>query len=229
MEILAVIPIRGTYLDMNLEPSIKLNNQPLIAYTLEAARKSKLINRMVVSTDSAEIARASQQLGADAPFIRPEKYAQRYSTLGMVLKHAVEWLEEKQNYHPEIVVLLEVGYPFRRAEIIDNVISTLVDKDYDSVFVGVKNSDNYWKVDEIGELTFLTEEIDTPREYKHCFYREARGMALATKTDFIRRGDLRGSKIGMLPVEEGIDTFRIINPFDLKMAELISQNLGRLK
>ena len=70
-KILAIIPARGGSKGIVGKNIKELNGKPLIAYTIEEAKKSEYINRIVVSTDNEEIANISKKYGAEVPFLRP--------------------------------------------------------------------------------------------------------------------------------------------------------------
>lgn len=126
MKILAFIPARGgskRVLNKNIR---KLGSKPLIAYTIEAAKKSKYISRIVVSTDSAEIATISRGCGAEIPFMRPSELAQSNSTEMEFFNHALDWLKINEHYEPDLIVLLYPTSPFRKPESIDKAIEEIL-------------------------------------------------------------------------------------------------------
>lgn len=122
MNILALIPARGGSKGVPRKNIVKLCGKPLIAYSIEHALASKLINRTIVSTDDEEIAQIARKYGAEVPFIRPKEFAQDLSRDIDVLAHALVWLMDKEYYLPDIVVYLRPCCPVRRAETIDQAI-----------------------------------------------------------------------------------------------------------
>ncbi len=126
MRILAFIPARAgsnRILNKNIKP---LNGKPLIAYTIEAAKDSRLINRIVVSTDSAEIAEVAKQYGAEVPFLRPKEISQSNSTEMQFFEHALDWFSKNEKYEPDLIVLLYPTSPFRKPESIDRAIEEML-------------------------------------------------------------------------------------------------------
>ena len=81
-----------------------LGGKPLIAYTIETALACKNIDKVVVSTDSSEIARISKEYGADVPFLRPRHLAEDTTPDLPVFQHALRYLEENEGYRPDIIV-----------------------------------------------------------------------------------------------------------------------------
>ncbi len=110
--------------DKNIRP---LNGKPLIAYTIEAANRSKCINRIIVSTDSQTIAQVARQYGAEVPFFRPREISTGESTEMQFLRHALTWFAENESYEPDLIVLLYPTSPFRRAESIDRAIEKMLE------------------------------------------------------------------------------------------------------
>lgn len=119
--ILALIPARGGSKGIKKKNIVPLAGKPLIAYSIEAALKSQYIDRTIVSTDSGEIAKAAEEFGAEAPFLRPKELADDKSkTLDAVL-HAVKKLEDAGERY-DVLVLLQPTQPLRRAEDIDQAV-----------------------------------------------------------------------------------------------------------
>lgn len=125
-KILALIPARSgskRVKNKNIRP---LAGKSLIAYTIEAAKKSQLINRIIVSTDSKEIAKIAQKHGAEVPFLRPAEISQDDSTEYQYYSHALNWLKENEWYEPDLIVNLYPTSPLRKPETIDKAIKRLL-------------------------------------------------------------------------------------------------------
>ena len=131
-EILAVIPARGGSVRVPKKNIKLLNGKPLIAYAIEAAKNSKYIDRIIVSTDDNDIKEIALQFGAEVPFERPKDLSEDVPTEDVVL-HSINWLEKNTSYTPNIVVCLEPPVPFRKAEHIDKCIESIMkNKEVDS-------------------------------------------------------------------------------------------------
>lgn len=126
-KILAVIPARGGSKSIPRKNIKLIAGKPLIAWTIEAAKNSKFINRLIVSTDDPEIAAVSKQYGAEVPFLRPAEISQDLSTDVEFLTQALDWLKEKENYEPDIILRLPPTSPLRTARHIDEGIQKLID------------------------------------------------------------------------------------------------------
>ncbi len=126
ISVVAIIPARSgskSLVDKNIK---HLSGHPLIAYSIAAAKLSKKINRVIVSTNSQEYADIAKQYGAEVPFIRPDKYSTDAATDKDFLVHAMSWFEENENSVPEYWVHLRPTTPLRSVEIIDNAINEIV-------------------------------------------------------------------------------------------------------
>lgn len=110
-----------------------LAGKPLIAYTIDEARKSKYLSQYIISTDSRDIQTLVTQLGADAPFLRPSGLATDTATSAAALVHAVEWMERHHGKRFDYVVEIMATNPMKTAEDIDSCLKKLVDSGADSV------------------------------------------------------------------------------------------------
>lgn len=124
-KILALIPARGGSKGIPRKNLLMIAGKPLIAYSILQGLASRLINRVIVSTDDPEIAQVSREWGAEVPFIRPAEFAQDLSPDIDVFRHALEWLKVHEQYEPELVVHLRPPGPLRRVEVIDAAIEAL--------------------------------------------------------------------------------------------------------
>jgi CMP-N,N'-diacetyllegionaminic acid synthase len=107
--------------------------KPLIAWTIEAAKASRNLDRVIVSTDDEEISQTALEWGAQVPFIRPAELAQDDSPHIPVMTHAVEWLESHEDFKCDHVLLLQPTSPLRSSQDIDDSIKLALGKDADSV------------------------------------------------------------------------------------------------
>ena len=110
-----------------------LAGRPLLAYTADAARSSRTLTRVVVSTEDEEIAAVARQLGIDVPFLRPAMLAADETPMLEVLTDLVASLERRERYRPDVLVLLQPTSPFRRGSHIDAAVDLLVSSGADSV------------------------------------------------------------------------------------------------
>lgn len=113
----------------NIKP---LSGKPLIAYSIQAGLAASRISRVVVSTDSAEIAKVALAYGADVPFMRPPEFALDTTLQIDTIRHAVAALEAKEDRY-DIIVLLQPTCPLRTASDVDGAIELMEKTDADTV------------------------------------------------------------------------------------------------
>lgn len=126
-EILALIPARGGSKSIprkNLHP---IAGRPLIAYSIEHARASRHVTRVVVSTDDDEIAAVAIGCGAEVPFMRPAEFAADASTDLEVFRHALVTLRDQENYSCACIVHLRPTGPVRDPSRIDEAIELFLE------------------------------------------------------------------------------------------------------
>jgi pseudaminic acid cytidylyltransferase len=115
MSIVALIPARAgskRIPDKNIKP---FAGQPVIAYSIKAAAASGLFDRIIVSTDSAQIADVARSYGAQVPFMRPEGLADDFTPTADVVLHALDWLEANESL-PEYFCCIYAAAPFVQPE-----------------------------------------------------------------------------------------------------------------
>ena len=125
-DIIAIIPARSgskSVTDKNIKD---LSGYPILAYSIAAAKLSKRINRVIVSTDSRNYASIAKDFGAEVPFLRPKKYSGDKSVDRDFFVHAIDWLKENEKIVPEILVHLRPTTPLRLPKIIDNAIENFL-------------------------------------------------------------------------------------------------------
>lgn len=125
-KIIALIPARGGSKGIPKKNIIDLGGFPLIAYSIAAAKMSKFISRVIVSTDSKEIAEIAKYYGGEAPFLRPAELATDTALDLDVVKNTLEWLKENENYEPEYLVYLRPTTPLRDPDLVDRAIETFL-------------------------------------------------------------------------------------------------------
>jgi CMP-N-acetylneuraminic acid synthetase len=131
-EVLGLIPARAGSVGVPGKNVRPLGGRPLIEWTIEAARASGL-TRVVVSTESPEIAALGRAAGAEVPFVRPERLAAGTAKAIGVVGHALEYFREHEGWVPGAVFYLQPTSPFRTATDIDAGLALLAGSGADSV------------------------------------------------------------------------------------------------
>lgn len=131
-KILGIIPARGGSKGIPGKNIRLLGGKPLLQYALEAARSSRQVDRLILTTDSLDIASVARNLGVEVPFIRPAELARDDTPMLPVLEHALQFVEA-EGWQPDIILLLQPTAPLRRAEHIRQAVKLLVESQCDSV------------------------------------------------------------------------------------------------
>ncbi len=233
MEILAIIPARSGSKTIPHKNIRTLLGKPLIAYSIEHALSSKLINRVIVSTDSKLYAEIARKYGAEVPFLRPEEISTDESNDRDVFFQALNWLSENENYTPEICVHLRPTHPIRNSQDIDNMINMLLaDSNADCIRSVVKNDAHtpykMWFLDNDHELkpiinnTEIFEPYNQPRQKLPLSYFQNASIDVIKTDTILKKKSLSGNKIlgYIMDSEFDIDNEKDFERTEQKMLEL---------
>jgi len=141
-KIVAIIPARGGSKGLPKKNIAALCGKPLLAWTIEAARAAEQIDRVVVSTDDAEIAEVAKRHGADV-VERPAELATDTASSESALLHVLDALREADSYEPDLVVFLQATSPVRESDDIDNAIRHYRSERADSLFSCTRVTDHF--------------------------------------------------------------------------------------
>jgi CMP-N-acetylneuraminic acid synthetase len=133
-KILSFIPARGNSKGIPLKNLVELNGKSLLDYTVSASLNSKLINRTIVSTDNKKIKEESKMLGAEV-VVRPKKLSGDKIGIEPAIQYTLDFLKKKENYVPDVIILLSNTHPFKTSLHIDEALSLLFKKKYFLSFV----------------------------------------------------------------------------------------------
>lgn len=154
MKILGIIPARGGSKSVPRKNIRDLGGKPLLVWTVEAARASGVLDRLILSTDDEEIAMVGKRWGVEVPFLRPAELAQDTTPTLPVLQHALAWLGDREAYEPDAVMLLQPTAPLRQPFHIQEAAALFEKTGADSVVSVVEipgHFSPYWAVVEGGD------------------------------------------------------------------------------
>lgn len=224
MKLLAIIPARSGSKGIPKKNLAPLAGKPLIAWTLEAALAAKALDRVVVSTDSEEIAAVARDYGAETPFLRPAALAQDSTPTLDVLQHCVAELEKLDGYRADAVVTLQPTSPVRTAVHIDTAAA---------VFAADANADSLVSCIEVPHIFhplsvmkrqddgYLAPFLELPqparRQEKPTLFARNGAAIYITRTSRLSQYVFGGNLIGF-PMEESA-SIDIDAPDDLAAAE----------
>ena len=134
VEILGLIPARGGSKGLPGKNIKLLSGKPLIAHTITAALESKFITRVIVVTDSKDIASIAREYGAETPFIRPDNISGDKSHAFEVYNYSAKWLKENEDYVPHIICNMLCTTALRNSSDIDACMKLMVDTGCDWCF-----------------------------------------------------------------------------------------------
>ena len=229
MNIVALICARGGSKGLpgkNIRP---LAGVPLIAWSIRQAQAVPRISRVIVSTDSEEIAAVARKAGAEVPFMRPVELAQDNSPERSVWRHALEYLKANEGAYPDVLLVVPATAPLRLPEDLERCLDEFAQGDVDTVITVAEPHRNPYfnmvkaRADGGVELVIppvdgiLTRRQDAPDVY------DMTTVAYVTAPDFVMRADtifagrVRAVRI---PVERAVDIDTLM---DFRVAECLLQ------
>ncbi len=222
-KILAIIPARGGSKGVPRKNIKILAGKPLIAWTIEEAKKSKFIDMCIVSTEDQEIKSVAEKWGGNVPFMRPVELA-RDDTPGIEpVLHAIQMMP---GY--DYVVLLQATSPLRTVEDIDGAIAYCLDQDCEScVSVTEAEHSPYWMYQmeiqgQLRPILKIEKEKSYQRQKLPKIY-QLNGSVYVASVDFVQRerAFIGEKTLGyMMPQERSYD---IDTMMDFEVAEVLMQ------
>lgn len=202
MKVLGLIPARGGSKGIPNKNIKLLNSRPLIAYTIDSIKESKLLSRVVLSTDDEQIAKVGRSLEVDVPFLRPSDLATDSTPTLPAIQHCLSYLEENEGESFDAVCLLQVTSPFRAHGLIDRAIEKFVTSgadalisvlpvphEYNPEWVFFKEGENNLKIS-TGRDNIIPRRQDLPDAYIRD------GAIYITRTNILKeRNSLYGDKV----------------------------------
>jgi CMP-N,N'-diacetyllegionaminic acid synthase len=196
--VLGVVPARGGSKGIPRKNLRTLAGRPLLAYVMDAVRDSRCVDRLVLTTDSPEIAELGRRLGYEVPFLRPAELATDEAPMQPTVEHAVAQIEAK-GWRLDIVVVLQPTAPLRRGEHIRHALEIL-ERTAASSVVSVTEIPKHcapqyaMRIDEGRLIPYLPEgrRIARRQDVEPAFSRD--GTVYAVRRDVLmREHDLYGS------------------------------------
>ncbi len=222
-KVLALIPARGGSKSIPKKNIVNLCGKPLIAWTIETAKNTPEIDKIIVSTDDSEIAEIAIKYGAEVQ-MRPSELATDTSLVIDTMHYVINELREKQDYY-EYITLLESTSPLREVEDVSKCIRMIYENSLDSVATFKEadlNPHRAWKIENDVPTTFINDVIPwLPRQQLPSAY-QLNGAVYITKIDKLLKSnkELILGEIGAvtMPKDRSIDIDDLI---DFSLAELM--------
>jgi N-acylneuraminate cytidylyltransferase len=219
LKILSIIPARGGSKVIPLKNLILFGRKPLIYHTIKASLNSK-INRTIVSTDNLEISKIATKYGAEV-IIRPKKLANDKSQIEPVIKYVLDYLIKKENYIPDLVILLQNTSPLRTSKHIDKAVEFFNKNNFDSVLSGFISHSLIWQVRNktVKPINYNPLNRQNRQDMKNQFIEN--GAIYITKNKLFNKTNCRVSgKIGVFEMSEE-SSLQIDSTHDILFAEQI--------
>lgn len=228
IEFLAIIPARSGSKEVINKNVKKIRGKPLIYWTINEAKKSKKINKIIVSTDSKKYAKICEDFGIEVPFIRPKYLAKDETPSYKVAVHSLEWFFKQYGYFPKYILLLQPTSPFRNHNDIDKSIDIALENNADSV-VSVEETKTHpyylRSLDKIGRLkNYIKHKKENLRRQDLESVFSLNGAIFLVKTKYILKGNWFGENCYPLIMPQS-RSLEIDTKFDFQLAELIKTNI----
>lgn len=206
------------------EKNIKIfNNKPLIYFTIRSALKSKLIKRVIVSTDSKKIAKIAKKFGAEVPFLRPKKLTRTNVSLQEVCKNMIKYLEKNEKIKADSLIALQPTSPLRTHNDIDKAIRIFRKKkiDYFTSFVKTKPAEWCFYNKKNIFTKIIKKKIKNSQNLKNTYVLNG-AIYIYSKKYLFSKPKVRINQSGMvMPLSRSIDIDEIN---DFKIAEYLIKN-----
>jgi CMP-N,N'-diacetyllegionaminic acid synthase len=221
-KVLGVIIARGGSVGLPGKNLADIGGRPMIAWSIEAARRSRYLDRTILSTDDRAIMKTARELGCDVPFARPAELADDRAKAENVVLHALDAVDEVF----DIVVLLQATSPMRTAADIDAGLERCIAAGAPAcISVQRARKSPYWMMtlDEAGRLKRLL-QTDGPSHRRQDLPEvfEPNGAFYAARVPWFREHHTfvgEGTVAYDMPEERSID---IDTPLDLALARAVA-------
>lgn len=203
MRVVAIIPARGGSKGVPGKNIKLLGGKPLLQYTADSAKSSKLLTRTILSSEDEAIINVAKDLAIEIPFIRPKELATDDAKSIDVIVHAINFLETNGAYFDAVCVLQPTS-PFREKNFIDQAIQKFIDSNVDTLLSVQQVPHEYnphwvFEEDNKGNLKIATGEkeiISRRQELPKAYHRD--GALYLTKIDYIKKGTFYGLNLGYI-------------------------------
>jgi len=234
MHVLGLIPARGGSKSIPRKNIVPLAGRPLLAYTCQAALESRSISRVVISTDDEEIAQVARECGVEAPFLRPAELASDTAQSIDVALHAVDFLQESENWSTDVLVLLQPTSPLRTARHVDEAMAARKEAGAETVVsvVDVPHRYSPYSIMELSEgrlSPFWTDPLPFDRFRRQdvpVLYARNGPAVLATRSSVLREKHSFYGDLVVPYIMEEAESLDIDGPLDLELAEFLLARRG---
>jgi CMP-N-acetylneuraminic acid synthetase len=231
MNVVAFIFARGGSKGLPGKNIRLLCGKPLIAWSIEHALDVSRISRVIVSTDSDEIAEVARHYGAEVPFIRPTELAQDDSPEWLAWRHAMTFLQDTEGVLPDAMISVPTTAPLRHSIDLENCLDEFAKGDSDTVITVSNAHRNPWfnmvKKNQDGSFGLVMgQHIGFSRRQDAPAVYDIATVAYVVRPEFVLKemGTFSGRvRAVLVPVERALD---IDTLFDFELAEYLMARRG---
>jgi len=229
MKVVAIICARGGSKCLPGKNIRTLAGKPLITWAIDHARAVKRISRVIVSTDSEEIAAVASKAGAEVPFLRPAELAQDNSPEWLVWRHALTHLKETDGDYPDALIVVPATAPLRSVDDLERCLDEYEKGESDMVItVTDANRSPYFNMVQVLSngavvLVIPPEESITRRQDAPVVY-DMTTVAYVARPEFVmtKNGTFEGRvRHVYIPTERALD---IDTALDFRIAECLIES-----
>ncbi len=224
MTTVAFIPARGGSKGIPGKNIKEIAGKPLIVWSIEQAKNSKLVDKVIVSTDSEEIAEIAKENGAEVPFLRPKEISGDTASTESAMLHYCDWLE-KNNESYDNLLLVQATSPIRAESRFDDAINYFKNNHLDSLLSVCPSHRFFWRDLEnpVASYDFKNRPRRQDLKQSEISYMET-GSFYITKIEELRKHKNRlCGKVGMFVTPEE-ESYEIDSLVDFKFCESILSN-----
>lgn len=223
-KIVTIIPARGGSKSLPKKNIRLLNNKPLLCYSIEYSKKSNIVNKTIVTTDSQEIACIAKSCGAEVPFLRPSVHAQDDTRDYAFMRHALDYFESIGEIY-DIYVLLRPTSPLRPEGLIEKAIEILENNPTATSIRSIAKIKEHpyraWEINKNGSMKGYVKNIEEayniPRQELPEIYFQT-GDIEVIRRETILKGNISGDNVYPLIINHG-EMVDIDEVSDFKKAE----------
>jgi len=220
---ICIIPARGISPGLPKKNLKLVNDKPLVAYTIETAVESPVLQDVFVSTEDEKIANIAKECGAKVPFLRPEKLSQKGASLQSVTQYFINNLKKTDSNITEAtpIVILQPHVPFRKSEDIERAVNRFESKK-EVVISVIKEQKFYWRKDG-ANLKPVFDDRHKVREDLEPLYHET-GSITVTTPEKIQNDTWTGSSPDYI-ITDKLSSFEVNSVVDFSLAQKIARGI----
>jgi rhamnosyltransferase len=215
-EIVALIPLKGKVQ--------YCGKTPLVEITIRQALNAPSVDRVVVSTDNAQVAGIARKCGAEVPFMRSYEMSLDHVGLEEVLRYSVRKMESA-NILADLLVIMEATYPLRPEGLIDRLVEKCLEEGLDSVVPVKPEFRSVWMGPK-DEVKMMGDGY-MPRQFKtNKAFINLVGMGCVTHPQFVREGQLLGPRVGIVEVTHPLAHLEVRDSESARQVEKLVHKMG---